>query len=255
MIQTVFNRCEKKYLISRNQYNGLLDKIKDRMVEDEYGEHTVSNIYYDTHDNLLIRRSIEKPPYKEKLRLRSYGIPNPESTVFIEIKKKYAGIVNKRRISLPLEDAYAYLNDGIRPEMDSQILREIDFLLGRVKLLPALYLAYDRVAYLDREEPDFRLTFDKNIRSRRDHVNLENGDRGELLLDMDTFLMESKILGSVPLWFSAILAELKIYPASFSKYGSIYQKETLRNQKLSIYNYGACFVPGYRIEGLSNGVT
>lgn len=235
MAQTVFNRCEKKYLLTMDQYEELLSKVGYRMKLDQYGEHTISNIYYDTYDNLLIRRSIEKPKYKEKLRLRSYGVPKMDTTVFLEIKKKYKGVVNKRRIALKLDEAYAYLNEGVRPEKDSQILREIDFMLGREKLIPALYLAYDRKAYFDEQDPEFRLTFDKNIRSRRDDVRLEDGDRGEPLLDRDKVLMESKIMGAVPYWFSAVMAELKIYPVSFSKYGNIYKKETVKNQRLSIY--------------------
>ncbi len=225
MAKTVFNRYEKKYLIPEQVYLELRDRLAGYMKEDEYGQYTICNIYYDTADDLLIRRSIEKPKYKEKLRLRSYGVPTLDSKVFLEIKKKYKKIVNKRRIQLPLRDAYAYLEDGIRPDMDSQILREIDFFLDRYSLKPRLYLAYDRIALSGREDAEFRVTFDRRIRSRRVNTGLEQGDAGTLLLPGNWYIMESKIQGAAPLWFSGLLADMKIYTTSFSKYGNIYKKE------------------------------
>ncbi|MEG1773510.1 MAG: VTC domain-containing protein, partial [Oscillospiraceae bacterium] len=141
MAQAVFNRYEKKYLMPEAIYYELRSKLRARMQEDQYGLHTICNIYYDTPDDALIRRSIEQPVYKEKLRLRSYGIPTPESGVFLEIKKKYQKTVNKRRIQLTLQEAYDYVEQGIRPKKDSQILREIDFFLQRYPLERGLYLA------------------------------------------------------------------------------------------------------------------
>lgn len=225
MAQTVFNRYEKKYVLPEPVYLELRSRLQPYMQEDQYGLHTICNIYYDTADSYLIRHSIEKPHYKEKLRLRSYGIPTMESTVFLEIKKKYEKIVNKRRIQLTLEEAYDYVERGIRPNADSQILREIDFFLQRYPLVRGIYLAYDRIAMFGKENSEFRITFDQNIRSRRAMMGLENGDFGKKLLPDGYYLMESKILGAAPLWFAEILSELKIYPVSFSKYGNIYQKE------------------------------
>lgn len=225
MSQLVFNRYEKKYLIPEPIYLMLREQLKEHMIMEQHGISTICNIYYDTLDDLLIRRSIEHPRYKEKLRLRSYGIPQKDSRVFLEIKKKYGRIVNKRRIELPLEEAYDYLNLGIRPYNDSQILREIDFFLQRYSLKPKLYLAYDRIALYGKEDPEFRLTFDSLIRSRRVNLGLEHGDFGTLLLPNSWYLMESKILNATPKWFSDLLAKLKIYSISFSKYGNIYKKE------------------------------
>lgn len=224
MAGNVFNRIEKKYLLTRPAYEALREALIPHMEEDEYGLHTICNIYYDTPDALLVRRSIEKPLYKEKLRLRSYGIPRMDSKVFLEIKKKYDKVVNKRRISLSLREAYDYLERGIRPEKDSQILRELDFFLERYELQRGLYLAYDRVALFGREDHEFRLTFDRNIRSRREDMGLEKGDMGTPLLPPDYYLMESKVMGAMPLWFSHILARLRIYPVSFSKYGNFHKQ-------------------------------
>lgn len=225
MAQMVFNRIEKKYRMDTETYAELRRRLAGRMQEDAYGLTAVCNIYYDTPDSLLIRRSLDKPLYKEKLRLRSYGIPSLDTTVYLEIKKKYEGIVNKRRIALPLREAYAYLERGIRPEAESQILREMDAFLARYPLERSLYLAYDRFALFGTEDPEFRVTFDTRIRSRRSDMGLERGDCGALLLPESTVLMESKFRGAAPLWFAELLADLRIYPASFSKYGSVYQRE------------------------------
>lgn len=225
MAQSVFNRYEKKYLMPESVYLELRRRLQPFMKEDQYGLHTICNIYYDTPDSYLIRHSIEKPAYKEKLRLRSYGIPTLESRVFLEIKKKYKKVVNKRRIQLTLQEAYDYVEHGIRPQADSQILHEIDFFLSRYPLVRGIYLAYDRIALFGREDPEFRVTFDQSIRSRRAFMGLENGDQGELLLPEGYYLMESKVMGATPLWFTEILSELAIYPVSFSKYGTIFKKE------------------------------
>lgn len=225
MSQLVFNRFEKKYLIAGPVYLQLRDRLQAFMTADQYGLSTICNIYYDTEDDLLIRRSIEHPRYKEKLRLRSYGAPGMDSTVFLEIKKKYNSIVNKRRMELPLSEAYDYLNRGILPSGRCQIQKEIDFMIRRYAPKPRLYLAYDRIAFFGKEDPDFRLTFDTRIRSRRTDVRLEEGDSGELLLPGSVVLMECKIQNAVPLWFADLLTELRIYPTSFSKYGCIYKKE------------------------------
>lgn len=225
MAQTVFNRYEKKYLMPEHIYLALREQLAPYMQEDAYGLHTICNIYYDTPEHDLIRRSIEHPVYKEKLRLRSYGVPSTTSPVFLEIKKKYRSVVNKRRIQLTLGAAYDYVERGIRPPEDSQILREIDFFLRRYPLRRGLYLAYDRVALFARRDPEFRVTFDWNIRSRRHRMGLEQGSQGEPLLPEGFCLMESKVMGATPLWFAGILSDLAVYPVSFSKYGSIYRKE------------------------------
>lgn len=223
MIQTVFKRVEKKYLLTEEQYNNLIKECGDNITADEFGLHTVCNIYYDTNDYELVRKSIEKPVYKEKVRLRSYDTPNGDTKVYLELKKKYDGIVYKRRITLPLNEATKYLENK-KIEKDDQISREINYVLNSYDLLPKVYLAYDRKAYYGDESSDLRITFDTNIRSRVDDVNLSLGDAGELLFNQKYYLMEVKTAKSLPLWFVKILDELNIYPTSFSKYGSVYQK-------------------------------
>lgn len=223
-VQTVFKRYEKKYMLNQSQYEQLTAVINRYMQIDQYGKHTICNIYFDTDDYRLIRTSIEKPKYKEKLRLRSYGIPTLDSKVFLEIKKKFDGIVYKRRISFPLRDAYTYLADGTYSRENTQIKKEIDYFLSFYHPVPKMYIAYDRIAYFCEEDSNFRITFDSNIRYRKDDLLLEHGDHGDVLLGEDMHLMELKIAGAIPLWLVKTMSELKIYPTSFSKYGTIYKK-------------------------------
>lgn len=225
MAQTVFNRVEKKYKLSEERFHAIWEDLMEHMEVDEYGKHTICNIYYDTPDDLLIRRSIEKPVYKEKLRLRSYGTPQLSDNVFLEIKKKYDGIVNKRRIQLPLQAAYDYLTYGVHPFDQTQILSEMDYFLSLYDLSPKLFLAYERVALFGKEDPAFRITFDTNIRSRTEDLRLDHGSHGTLLFNDNTHLMEVKITNSTPLWFSKLLTKHQTYNTSFSKYGNIYKKQ------------------------------
>jgi hypothetical protein len=226
-----FQRVEKKYLMSRKQYIALTERLLPYMHQDAYGKHTISNLYFDTPDDLLVRRSIEKPMYKEKLRLRSYGIPKEDSQVFLEIKKKYDGIVYKRRIAMTLQESKDYIEQRIFPADQGQIFKEIDYLVNNYEgLAPKLYLAYDRRAWAGNEADDLRITFDTGIRSRWTDLHLEHGDYGTKLLDDDKVLMEIKVPGAFPLWMTEMLTDLKIYPTSFSKYGNIYKNRLVQER-------------------------
>lgn len=228
----VFNRYEKKYLVDTETFKCLSEILMEHMKPDKFNKdgklYNIANIYYDTQDDALIRASIERPVYKEKIRLRSYGVPKLSDEVFLEIKKKYNGIVNKRRTALKLNEAYALLNEGINPDnapyINRQVLEEIKYFLKIYNLVPKVYLTYDRMAFFDREDDDFRVTFDTNIRTRRDNVGLENGNKGEPLLGNDVRLMEIKSSKAVPLWFVRLLEEMDIRAVSFSKYGTEYKK-------------------------------
>lgn len=216
-----FERKETKYLLSEEEYNLLLNNLKDYLIKDDYFKSNISNIYFDTESDDLIRESIDKPIYKEKVRLRSYGITSLNSNVFLEVKKKYKGIVTKRRISIKLKDFYLYLNNKEIKD-NSQIMKEIDYLFKYYNLIPKLFLAYDRESYKLIND-DIRITFDTNIRSRKEDLFLELGSSGKLLFDKKMYLMEIKALGSYPLYLVNILSKCNIYPVSFSKYGSVYK--------------------------------
>ena len=215
-----FQRVEKKYLMTQETYLDFLKETEKYIQLDEFGLHTICNIYFDTAHYDLIRNSIEKPVYKEKLRLRSYGIPGENDKVYLELKKKWKGIVYKRRISLTLKEVEDYLERGVIPKQKDQIFDEIDYFVRFYHPEPKLYLAYDRRAYYGLEDHNLRITFDENIRSREKDLELEDGDYGEKLLEEDMVLMELKVPGAVPIWLSEIMSRLHIYPISFSKYGN-----------------------------------
>lgn len=222
----IFKRVEKKYLLPESKFEEFMQSLGNRVTADQYGLHTICNVYYDNNQNDLIRRSIDKPVYKEKFRVRSYGIPSMQDSVFLEIKKKFKGTVYKRRVEMPLEIAMDYLNNGRYPkEYDCQILREIDYMLNYYDLSPHLYLAYDRRAYYVTDQPEIRFTMDQHIRSREDHLDLSYGDEGKHLFEEDLKLIEIKAPVALPEWFVTIMSELEVYPNSFSKYGKIYAKE------------------------------
>ncbi len=228
----VFSRYEKKYIVDREQVEWLRKKISEYMYEDKHNKdgrmYNIANIYYDTPQDQLIATSIEKPKYKEKLRLRSYGVPELDDKVFLEIKKKYKGLVNKRRTAMTLREAYNFVDNGVRPidssYINKQVLNELDFFLQRYELSPKVYLTYDRYAHFSKTDNDFRLTFDTNIKARRKDLRLEAGGYGELLMGEDFWLMEVKSLYSFPLWFVELLSKNNIYSQSFSKYGNEYRK-------------------------------
>lgn len=231
--QFTFKRYEKKYMLTLQQYQELMLRLKLHMNEDAYGLHTINNVYLDTNSYELIRTSMEKPLYKEKIRLRSYGSGGSDHQTFIEIKKKFNGIVYKRRIAMPLSEAIDYLEHGKQPAESSQILHEIDWFMKRYHPEPKMFIAYDRLALYGKENPQLRVTFDQNIRYRNSELSPSLGSWGTALLPSDAILMEIKIPGAIPIWLSQILTELEIYSSSFSKYGRCYTKhflETFENE-------------------------
>ena len=230
VFQHIFKRVEKKYLLNREQYEAVVKKINKYMSVDKYGETTICNIYFDSDDDRLIRLSIDKPVYKEKLRLRSYGLVQKDSdTVFFEIKKKYKGTVYKRRISLPLKEAEEYIETGkFSDNANSQIAKEIDYMVKFWKIKPKIFLAYERTAWYSTEDANLRITFDTNIRSRYHDVSLRKGSEGTLIIPKDCYIMEVKIPNATPLWLSELLSENSIFSQSFSKYGTAFTNTILK---------------------------
>lgn len=219
----IFKRVEKKYRLTPGQKSALLSVIGHRLTPDAHGISTICSLYLDTPEHLLIRNSIDARVYKEKLRLRSYGTPAQDDQVFLEIKKKYKGVVYKRRESLTLQTAMTYISGG-PPPCDSQIMREIDYAMHLYRQpQPATLIAYEREAYFDRELPSLRITFDTNVRYREDDLHLDHGHQGIRLLPEDAILMEIKTDGAMPFWLARALSDCSILPASFSKYGTAYR--------------------------------
>lgn len=223
--QATFQRYEIKYLLTRTQKQAILEAMQPYMQLDRYGRTTIRNIYYDTENYRLIRRSLEKPAYKEKLRIRSYQKAGPEDPVFVELKKKYKDVVYKRRLTLPEAQAMESFRYGLPLPVRSQIADEVEYFrafYGRLR--PAVFLSYEREAFYALDGGDFRLTFDENILYRESNFSLGSQAYGIPLLGQGQTLMELKTAGGLPLWMSHALNRIQVYHSSFSKYGMAYQR-------------------------------
>ncbi len=231
MAQTVFKRTETKYLLSEDQFKKLMEIIEPYLRKDQYFKGTNCSIYFDTEDLYLAIHSVEKPLYKEKIRLRSYGVPKLDDIVFLEIKKKFDGIGSKRRLPIKLSDFYRFLETRKLKTENEVIKNELGTCFKRYRLKPALYLAYDRTSYCAKDNPTFRVTFDHNVRSRTTDLKLEVGDHGQPYFKTPTIVMEVKALDAYPLWFVRALSKNKLYPASFSKYGRVIEKVIYKQEK------------------------
>ncbi len=230
--QMTFKRYELKFMLTQSQKQALLQVMEPYMALDQYGRTTIQNLYYDTDSFRLVRRSMERPEYKEKLRVRSYGTAREDGRVFVELKKKYDHVVYKRRLTLPEPDAMAWLAGDKSAAPDSQIGREIDYFCTFYRdLRPQVFLSYEREAYFERGGGDFRVTFDENILTRRTALSLKTSPWGTPLLPHGTVLMELKTPGGIPLWMTRFLTENHIYKTSFSKYGTAYQNVIFPQQE------------------------
>lgn len=227
-IQYSFQRYEKKFILTPEQYREIVPLLEPWMERDKYGEYTICGLYYDTDTFDLVRTSVEKPPYKEKFRLRSYGVPSERDKVFGEIKKKFDGVVYKRRVAAPLDEMERFLSGGVLAHESPQIQREIHWFLRCHPIRPQVFIGYDRTAYAGREDPGLRITFDRNIRWRTRELDLRAGDHGDPVLEEERIIMEIKIPQAVPLWLVRVLDQARAYPAGFSKIGTCYQLHLAR---------------------------
>jgi hypothetical protein len=222
--KAVFKRYELKYMMTKKQQKAVLEAMLPYMRLDDFGHTTIRNIYFDTDNYRLVRRSIEKPIYKEKLRIRSYKQAGEHDKVFVELKKKYDDVVYKRRESITLEDAQIWLEEGTLFPTNTQIGKEIDYFFDYYETLaPKVFLSYERDAYYSLDGSDFRVTFDENILAREEELSLADDVWGEKLIDDNMVLMEIKTSGGYPLWMTQVLSQQKIYKISFSKIGTAYE--------------------------------
>ncbi len=222
MVTNVFKRYEIKYLLNSRQYKAIKTEVLKRLSSDEYGETTIQSLYYDTVDNRLIRESLEKPIFKEKLRLRCYNLNDNNKDIYVEMKRKYDGVVYKRRIACKENEADDLLKNH---SLKTQIGRELNYFTTYYgDLVPKMLILYDRVAYYDKNS-QLRITFDRNIKYRKNNLNFHTSFDGENLLPQDSILMEIKTDTALPLWICEILDKEKINKTSFSKYGAAYERE------------------------------
>lgn len=229
MNEMTFNRVEKKYILNKTQYESLKAYLDESILHDNeslsfHENYTISNIYYDTADNILIKKSVSKPKFKQKLRLRAYGNVSDDSVIFLELKKKLNGYVNKRRTLISIKDVDNLITKQELPKpeeyQNEQVLKEIQYFAKHYKLHPSLYLYYEREVYSTEDKKGLRLTIDKNITTRRYLVDLTKGNAGKHLLEDDQYVLEIKTNQNVPYWLNQILNKYKIYSTSFSKYGT-----------------------------------
>jgi hypothetical protein len=251
-MQSFFERYEKKYLITRERGAALMSILSQRATPAGFGEYTVQNLYFDTENWDVIRASIEKPLYKEKMRLRCYGAPNREGRLFLELKKKYKGIVYKRRIPVSAE---AFPGKSIREIVSgesSQISRELDFYLRTNPVFEKIYISYRRIAFDGTEDEGLRVTFDTDVRFRSYDLHFERPEDGRLVLPPAGMLMEIKTLGGIPLWLTRALSENGIFPRSFSKYGVCYKecisKQLLKGMFVGIHSWDGSSSQSFREE-------
>ncbi|MDO4975837.1 MAG: polyphosphate polymerase domain-containing protein [Eubacteriales bacterium] len=253
---TVFQRHEKKFLMDVETMERILPEIKKHMDPDKYCQngrtYAISNLYFDTENNDVIRESLQKPFYKEKLRMRCYGVPkNDQSQVFLEIKKKVNKVVTKRRVKLTYGEAKLFLYYGIFPETDdymtNQVLKEIQYYLTHKNVYASTRISYDRHAFFDREDSSFRLTFDENLfylkgecpdnikdfikgLAKPGGVNYQDSRKGKRIIPEHLRLMEVKVSNAYPMWFARLLSDDGIFATSFSKYGVSYKHELLNDE-------------------------
>lgn len=229
----IFKRAEQKYRVPEETAYELGKLLALDFVPAEYYRGTNCSLYYDTADHEMITHSMEKPAYKEKLRLRSYGTPDEDSTVFIELKKKYKGITYKRRECLPYGEAVQFLNQGIYPKKDTQIMREIDWVLQTRGLKPSFLIVYDRLSFCGAKDPSLRATLDSNIRYRTEDLRLDAGTSGHLLELGGDQILEIKADGALPLRLVRGLKKLRLFPCSFSKFAEAYEQDGRRKDALA----------------------
>ena len=222
---TVMKRHEIKYLLDAQKTAYLRARLVGHMVPDAFGLTSIASLYYDTPDRRLIRASLEKPPFKEKLRLRSYGLAEEGSPVYLELKCKAFDTVYKRRVQSTLDGVRQFFEGGAPLGDGGQIAREIRAFCDLYDTLsPSCLIIYDRTAYF---EPDgeLRLTIDENPRYRMRDLALDRSMDGIPLLPEGWTILEIKVQDAIPLWLAEILSSGKIYRGSFSKYGEAYRRE------------------------------
>lgn len=231
--QNVFKRIEKKYILDIQKYNKLMNELEGKLDDNEFPNSTILNLYFDTDNYDLAIRSIQKPVFKEKIRLRSYNVPNEDSVLFLELKRKYKETIGKRRIGISKKQYEQYLKTGRMEDIDNkQIYDEIDYSIKMYNVSPKILIAYDRKAYYLKENHNIRITFDFNLRSRTEDLDLSLGDAGKKFFKKNLCILEIKSCDAMPIWLVKVLNNLCIYPTSFSKYGEIYKKMILNNKQI-----------------------
>lgn len=240
MINT-FERREKKMLVDEAAFPVIEKRLSEHFLPDSHNvggkPYEICNIYFDNDSFDLIRHSVSKPKFKEKLRLRSYGTPSEDSEVFFEIKRKLGQVGTKRRAVLPLCEVSRFICEGKYPDktsfINTQVLREISYMIDTFGLHPSVYIGYMRNAYFGKEDSSLRLTVDRDILTRRGDLFLEHGRYGKPLLPEGKLLIELKFSDSVPLWFADIMSEFGLVFHGYSKVGREFISSLQNNERIT----------------------
>ena len=240
--QMIFERIEAKYILNRKQHQQLMKSLAGHIQENQFPHSDITSVYFDSSDCILARKSLEKPAYREKLRLRCYTVPTRESEVFFEIKKKYLGVTYKRRQGLSYGEATDYILFNRIPS-DSQIMKEVDYLKNsKYQLEPKALISYKRDSWDAINEPDLRITFDRDIRFNLKNLLLISPVNEHRLGNDDLIIMEIKTINAMPLWLTEILDEMKLYPGNYSKYGNIYQNYIMKGDSKCLNSYSHQYI-------------
>ena len=237
MAKEVFNRYELKFPMNLATYSELIKKVEPHFIADAYGDaegfYSITNLYFDTWDNFFHEQNVNREPFRQKLRLRTYGDAMLDDSCYVEIKKKYNGLSNKRRTSMKLRDAYAFLGmegDQIGKTVENSndyVLQEIDYFKNYYHLEPKTIISYDRKALHREDDCDVRVTFDKNLRTRTKDLRLEHGNYGDMFTPEDFIVMEVKVADCIPLWFAEIVDQFGLTGLKFSKYSQCVSSSAL----------------------------
>ena len=235
-LETNFKRIEKKYIVDKEDLDRLLEDLREYLVEDDFPNSSITNIYFDTEDFQVIRDSIAKKNEREKIRMRTYATdPKPSSQVFLELKKKDAqGIGHKFRLATNLGDIQIFMGNGDTvhvPSENKQLVDELSQLRDKYQGLDArMYIFYNRFSLKEKHtikkqpQTKIRITIDQNLTYRDYDVDILSGVYGNKLVGEGKVVMEIKTPGEQPLWLKTILEKHGIEPKSFSKYGTAYRK-------------------------------
>lgn len=227
MVIEIFRRREQKYLITTDQYLELVTRMSPYMRPDRNGidgHYTITTLYFESHDKKIYYETKNKLKFRQKLRLRIYDDTDIRGNAFFEVKQKHKKVVNKRRMVLPLAEAYRYLYEESATSLEDyqtsnlQVFREIDYYREFYQLRPEMVVSYDRHAFHHIEDPDLRVTFDLNLRCRNHDLRIEHGPYGKHFIDPHLVVLEVKVSDSVPLWLTRILQDLECEQRSASKF-------------------------------------
>lgn len=224
-----FNRFELKYIIPVTVRDALRRDLELNMQPDAHGDadgsYRVTSLYYDTADLACFRAKVEGIKYRRKLRVRIYSEHADEAsdTAMVEIKQRINRTVQKRRVAVTLERAYALCTgSNVAPwadRDDASVASEIEFLVRNLRLEPTCVISYLRQAFVgSRYESGLRITFDQRLSCRGPEALLGSGLPSHAFMDPSWLVMEVKVNDAVPLWVARMLARNQCSLRRISKY-------------------------------------